>query len=108
MKHLNFERAKDRFDGIADEWMYEDALTVYNPNWNIRDLVAEMDYLLSTFYDEGHTHYMMIDPIYANEESRKEWRSAVGKIKRFITAYTPFIEGVTCADSHGSKFDNCF
>ncbi len=107
MKRLNFERAKERYDKICYAHLYEEASTDENPNWNIRDIVSEADYWLGTFYDEGHTHYEMIDPIYADEDSRKEWRSAVGKLKRFISAYEPFIEGVICTENHGGKYDNC-
>ena len=44
---------------------------------------------------------------YSDDESdRKSWASETGKLKRFITAYVPFIENVKCTDGHGSKYDN--
>lgn len=107
MKHLNVERAKERYDKICYDHIAEEASTLENPGWNIRDLVAEAAYWLGTFYDEGHEHYMLIDPLYADEETRKEWRSATGKLERFIAAYEPFIDNVVCTESHGSKYDNC-
>ena len=107
MKYLNFDKAKDRYDKIVYAHIVEEASTIENPKWNIRDLVAEADYWLGTFYDEGHTHYELIDPVYADDESRKEWRSATGKLKRFIEAYKPFIDNIVCTETHGSKYDNC-
>lgn len=107
MKHLNIEKAIERYNNICFNHIAEEASTYENSNWNLRDIVAEADYWLSTFYDEGHEHYMMIDANYADEESRKEWRAATGKLKRFIAAYEPFIADMVCNENHGSRFDNC-
>lgn len=73
-------------------------------NWNIRDMVAECDYVLSCYYEDGHCNG---DMRYSdNESERKTWRSETGRLKRFIEAYKPFIEGVVCASGHCSKYDN--
>lgn len=72
--------------------------------WNLRDMVAECDYLLSTYYDPGHTNYDMKDS--DDEDERKAWRSETGKLKRFIAAYEQFIVEMSTTEDHGSKYDN--
>lgn len=81
--------------------------TAYSENtegWNIRDMVAECDYFLGTYYEEG---YVNCDMRYSyNLEERKMWRSETGKLSRFIEAYKPYIQGVKCFVKHCSRFDN--
>lgn len=109
MKHLNLERAIDRYDRIMYDHIGEEASTIENPGWNLRDLVAEADYQLGTFYDPGHSNDTRDEWAFDDTgEWRKEWYSATGKLKRFIAAYEPFIRDMVCTESHGSdRFDNC-
>lgn len=72
-------------------------------HWNIRDLVAECDYQLSTYYESGHTNCELRNE---GEDGRKAWRSETGKYHRFIEAYKPYIKGVKCHGMHCSKYDN--
>lgn len=111
MKYLNIEKATDRYNGIMFD-LCADHLTIGIPSysegtdgWNLRDMVAECDYLLSTYYDPGHTNYDMRSS--DDEDERKAWRSETGKLKRFIRAYEPFIADMVCVDEHGSnRYDN--
>jgi len=109
MKHLNMERAKERYNKICFDHLVEEAATYDNPEWNLRDIVAEADYYLGTFYDCGHCHDTRDEWEWDESgELRKEWYSATGKLKRFIAAYEPFIHDMVCTESHGSdKYDNC-
>ena len=112
MKHLNLKSATERYNGIM-LGMCADHLTIGIPSysegtddWNLRDMVAECDYQLSTYYDPGCTNYDM--RCSDDEDERKAWRSETGKLKRFIAAYEPFIRDMVCTESHGSdRFDNC-
>jgi hypothetical protein len=109
MKRLNIERARDRYDKIMYEHICEEAALIENPNFNLRDMVAEADYYLGTFYDCGHMHDTRDEWKYDDTgELRKEWYAATGKLKRFIAAYEPFIHDMVCTENHGSdRFDNC-
>lgn len=113
MKNLNMETARKRYNNI----MYDlalDHLVVGLPNsdmergseakgWNLRDMVAEADYQLSLYYEEGT---LAGDMRYSDYESeRKAWRSESGKLKRFIDAYEPFIWDMECVEGHCSQFD---
>lgn len=107
MKHLNIDTAIQRYNNIMMSICYEHSTidTEYSENtenWNIRDMVSECAYVLSTYYEVGH----------ANEElrhtaDRKIWLSETGKLKRFIKAYEPFIKDVVCTQGHCSEYDNC-
>ena len=73
-------------------------------NWNLRDMVAECDYVLSSYYEDGHVNG---DMRYSEDPSeRKMWKSETGKLTRFIKAYEPFIDGLKCFEGHCSKYDN--
>ncbi len=113
MKNLNMETARKRYNGI----MYDlglDHLTVWEKGskaeegseakgWNLRDMVAEADYQLGLYYEEGT---LAGDMRYSDYESeRKAWRSESGKLERFINAYEPFIWDMECVEGHCSQYD---
>ena len=66
-------------------------------NWNLRDMVAECDFQLSTYYENGHANYDM------RTENRKQWISETGKLKRFIAHWEPYITEMVCAEGHCSR-----
>lgn len=81
--------------------------TSYSENtdgWNIRDMVAEADYQLHMYYEDGTNQSMMKTS--DDEWDRKSWYSETGKLKRFIDAYKPFIGGIKCKEMHCSDFDS--
>lgn len=105
MKTLNLEKAIKRYNNIMFCLAYEHVTigTEFSENtedWNIRDMVAECDYLLSTYYESGHCNAGM------KQEDYKAWKSETGKLQRFIKAYEPFIENVKCVSGHCSVYDN--
>lgn len=105
MKNLNIELATKRYNSIMTDNGYEHNtigtwLSEGTENWNLRDMVAEADYVLSTYHEYGHANHEFKD------EDPKEWRSMVGRLQRFIKAYEPFIEDLICDEGHCSKYDN--
>ena len=106
MKNLNIEAVTKRYNKLMNSLALE-YLTIGTEfsedteGWNIRDMVAECDYQLSTYYECGHMN---------NEykyEDYKGWLSQVNKLKRFIKAYEHFIKDIKCVDGHCSnKYDN--
>ena len=72
-------------------------------NWNLRDMVAECDYTLSTYYEGGHCNCDMKED---GPEGRKAWISETGRLKRFIAHWEPYIANLKCAEGHCSRFDN--
>lgn len=109
MEDLVFKRAIKSYNNIMMSIGYE-FLTIgtkyseNTENWNIRDLVAEADYTLSNYYEDGHING---DMRYSDDpEERKMWKSETGKLQRFIKAYEPYIKGVKCHERHCSNYDN--
>lgn len=109
MKKVNMENALKKYNDIMNsiarehltigEWLSEDT-----GEWNLRDMVAECDYQLSTYYEYGHCNEEMRHS--EDEDERKAWRSEVGRLSRFIKRYEPFISDLVCAEGHCSKYDN--
>lgn len=79
-----------------------DVLSEGTENWNLRDMVAECDYILSTYYESGHAN---CDMRYESPECRKMWISETGRLKRFIAHWEPYITEMTCYEGHCSKYD---
>ena len=108
MKKLNMEAALKRYNDIMYDLAYEHStigtkFSENTENWNLRDMVAEADYLLSCYYEEGHCR---CDDRHMSQECYKLWVSETGRLKRFINAYEPFVENMVCAQGHCSRFDN--
>ena len=73
-------------------------------NWNLRDMVAECDYVLSTYYEDEHCNCEM--RFSDDEDERKMWVSEVGRLKRFINHWWPYVRDMKCAEGHCSRYDN--
>ena len=76
-----------------------------NRLYTLRDMVAECDYVLSTYFEYGHCNEEMRrseDP-----EERKVWKSEVGKLQRFIAHYAPYVtEDMPNVERHCSRYDS--
>ena len=107
-KQYTFEKAVKRYNDIMYD-LCREYLTIgtdfseHTDGWNIRDLVAEADYQLSCYYEDGHCNG---DMRYGEPEEQKMWRREVGRLTRFINYYKPYIEGVRCTQGHCSQYDN--
>ena len=109
MKQLNMKKAIERYNDIMECIGYEHntigtRLSESTEGWNLRDMVAECDYTLSTYYEEGHCNADM--RYESDERSRKAWKSETGKLKRFIATYEPFIIDMVVTVNHCSRYDN--
>lgn len=71
--------------------------------WNLRDMVAECDYLLSCYFEPGHCRY---EDRLESKESYKIWLSEKGMLKRFIDRLAPYVDGMVCKVNHCSNYDN--
>lgn len=102
------ESAIKRYNSIMDDLCYEHntigtSLSENTEKWNLRDMIAECDYTLSTYYESGHING---DMRYSDDEyERKLWRSQTGRLRRFIEKYEPFTKDMKCSEGHCSRFD---
>jgi hypothetical protein len=71
--------------------------------WNLRDMVAECDYILLAYYENGYFHCEM--RLSDDESKRKARVSYVGRLKRFINHWLPYIKDMKCAVEHFSQYD---
>ena len=108
-KQYTFEKAVKRYNDLMFGMCLEHLTigTNYSENtegWNIRDLVAEEDYQLSCFFEDGNACEELRHS--EDEYERKMWRSDVGRLTRFINYYKPYIKDVRCTQGHCSQYDN--
>ena len=76
-------------------------------NWNLRDLVSEVQYTLDVFEDPGCIYWQD-----AHDESQpsdqswlKEWQDNIATMKRFIARYKDEAMTMSCYEGHSSKYD---
>ena len=109
MRQLNMYSAIKRYNALMGELGYEHneigtGFSDKTEGWNLRDMVAECDYILSTFYEDGHCNADMRTS--SDEKERKMWRSWVGKLERFVASYQHYIKDLKCTQGHCSQYDN--
>ena len=102
-----FESAKRKYNQIMMTIGYEHVTigtdwSESTENWNLRDMVAEADYWLSTYYENGHCNYDL------RFEDRKMWVAQTGYLKRFILHWLPYVEDIQCAEGHCSQYDHFY
>lgn len=68
-------------------------------NWNIRDIVSEVEYIRSTYYDKDHDNAKLRD------EDPKAFDKITWRLRYYIRKYKPFIEDVKATTKHNSKYD---
>ena len=76
-------------------------------NWNLRDMVSEMQYTLDLWNDPGSTAY---DDAHDNTQPPnkpwyKNWLNEKARMKRFIAKYKDEALTMNCTESHYSKYD---
>ena len=99
MKKSDYEKAVKKFDELISEYYYEIS-DEERKNWNLRDLVAEMDYCLFRFYEEGNANFE------ARKDDYGEWLSATRKMKRFIQRWLPKCNGMKPYEEHCSHYND--
>lgn len=96
-----------RYNKLMSDLCYEhntigESYSEGTEDWNLRDMVAECDYILSTFYEDGHSNESLR---WEDADGRREWQSYVGRLTRFINRFAPMTDGMTCTSKHCSKYD---
>jgi hypothetical protein len=115
MKELNMKTAIKRYNDIMNSICREhntigERLSDGTENWNLRDMVSEMQYTFdlwnepgSVAYDDAHDEFQPVRN--GRREWYYNWQLEKARMKRFIEAYEPFIGDMECAISHCSRFD---
>lgn len=71
-----------------------------NENWNLRDMVSEVEYLRSTYYDNNHVNSKL------RTENLKEFNRRTARLRYFIRAYRDHVNDLVVTQKHNSKYDN--
>lgn len=76
-------------------------------NWNLRDMVSEMQYTLDLWNESTSTAYADAhDPNQPNGKPwYRNWVNEKNRMKRFIEKYKNEALKMSCTESHFSKFD---
>ena len=101
-------KALNKYNDIMELVGYEHSTigTRYSESteyWNLRDMVAEVDYVLSTYYEAGHCNEELR---HLGDEDYKLWKRETGFLSRFINKYVPYIADIKCFEHHCSNYDN--
>ena len=108
MKELKMKRVVSRYIRMMDEIDCPDSndsiIPVSLGDWNLRDMVAEADYILSLYYQPGSVCFGGRSSIYPDD--RRHWRNDTTRLNRFVKDFEPYVGDMVCADSHCSRFCN--
>lgn len=71
-----------------------------NENWNLRDMLSEVEYLRSLYYTKGHNRNKL------KTEDPKLFNRETSRLRYFIRTYKDHIENLVVTQKHNSKYDN--
>ena len=105
---LDMEKAIAKYNTIMNYIGYEHntigtKFSEDTDNWNLRDMVAEIDYVLSTYYEDGHINYEMQ---FGTIDIQLNYIQETTMLKQFLDMYEPYIKKMICSAGHCSRFDN--
>ena len=76
-------------------------------NWNLRDMVSEMQYTLDRYMDKDCIYWQD-----AHDETQpshnpwlKEWKNVIARMRRFINKYKDEAMQMNCTEGHCSIYD---
>lgn len=107
-----FERAVKTYNGIMNAICHEHVTigTSYSEgteNWNLRDLVSEMQYVLDLWNEPGSLPWEDAhdDSQPSHKPWLKNWNNERARMMRFIQRYAPECDDMECSERHCSCFD---
>lgn len=109
MKEEIFKKAVKEYNDIMEGMGREDLtigtiFSVGTEGWNLRDLVAEVDYQYSTYREGFHMNCERLHSSIPAE--RLEAMRECKRLKNFIERYKGYVTYLHCVRYHCSKFDN--
>lgn len=100
---LNIDNAIKTYNQLVIDMGYDGDIIENNPNtenWNLRDMVAEIEYIRSTYYDKTHVNTKL------RAEDPNEFNRRTNRLRNFIRTYKPYIDDLKAYTIHNSKYDN--
>lgn len=71
-----------------------------NENWNLRDMVSEIEYIRSLYYTKGHDRNKL------KTEDPRAFNNQTARLRYFIRTYKEGIVDLVVTQEHNSKYDN--
>lgn len=71
-----------------------------NENWNLRDMVSEVEYLRSLYYTPGN------DRSNLRYTDRKTFNRVTARLHSFLRKYRDHVGDLVVTEKHNSKYDN--
>lgn len=71
-----------------------------NENWNLRDMISEVEYLRSLYYVKGHNRNKL------KTEDPKLFNRQTSRLRYFIRTYRDHVNNLVVTQKHNSKYDN--
>ena len=71
-----------------------------NSDWNLRDMVSEVEYLRSLYYTDGHARNKLRD------EDPTLFNRHTSRLRHFLREHRDHINDLTVTVKHNSKYDN--
>lgn len=99
---LYFKYILNKYNKMMIELNHETGVinSEQNKDWNLRDMVSEVEYLRSTYYDKNHENSKL------REENLKEFNKRTNRLRYFIRTYKDHIDDLVVTEKHNSKYDN--
>ena len=94
---LNMESVVKRYNKLMIDLGVDDLtigmrLSQDTEGWGIKEMVEEAKNQLANFYNPEHDSYIKADGL--TDDILKRMKSDIGKLKRFIAAYEPYVDAV--------------
>lgn len=89
---FNFSNVIRSYNRIAKDLGYPP----YKETWNLRDMVASLDYIRSTYNQSGEKGYL-------KDEDPKLWYKTVKRLEWFIVKHRVNALKMECTEKHNSK-----
>ena len=90
------------YNDLVTDLGYEDSIIGpgKNENWNLRDMVSEVEYIRSLYYTKGHDRNKL------KTEDPKVFNRHTYRLRYFIRTHKPKINDLVVTQEHNSKYDN--
>ena len=99
---LFFKYSLNRYNDMMIDLDHESGVITKekNSDWNLRDMVSEVEYLRSLYYTNGHDRNKLKveDPVVFNRHT--------SRLRQFLRTYRDHIDALVVTTNHNSKYDN--
>jgi len=100
---VDIRNAIKTYNQLVIDLGYDCDIISNNPdteNWNLRDMVAEIEYIRSTYYDKTHVNSKL------RVEDRRLFDNRTSRLRYFIRTYKPYIKDMEAYTIHNCKYDD--